>query len=259
MLFKKNEEEWNPWEDETIQECSEAKDNAKDNISKVYKSKLKSKKKIFSNKSTEGDIQELWDNENDVNYLDESINHVYTPDEGIKYSKAKICIFILLVAIAGITSIGFMNTDFDEDNKGYVVSYDLHYERQYVKQSDELLDYCLELKDELSTVMPQLSSNSLTLTNTVQQMKDTLIAKTNKASRYTEIPEMMNTYNDNLISFSLSTQKMLTTMLSNYTNSDYLAWAESAYLDFCNSLNTLEYLRSQINTVIYRNVYGGDS
>ena len=69
----------------------------------------------------------------------------------------------------------------------------------------------------------------------------------------------MTTYNDNLISFALSTQQMLTTMLSNYTNSDYMAWAESAYNDFCTSLGTLEYLRSQINTVIYRNVYGGDN
>lgn len=255
MLFKKNEEEWNPWEDETISESNEPKDNT----SKVNKSKLKSKRKIFSSKSTEDATEEMWANDNDVNYLDESINHIYTPDEGTKYSKTKICIFILLIATIGLTSIGFMNTDFDEDNKGYVVSYDLHYERQYVKQSDELLDYCLELKDELSTVMPQLAANSLTLTNTVQQMKDTLIAKTNKASRYTEIPEIMNTYNDNLISFSLSTQKMLTTMLSNYTNSDYLVWAESAYTDFCDSLSTLEYLRHQINTVIYRNVYGGDN
>jgi len=107
--------------------------------------------------------------------------------------------------------------------------------------------------------MPQLPNNSLSLTNKVASMKETLIAKTNKVSRYTEVPEIMVTYNDNLISFSLSTQKMLTTMLSNYTNSDYMAWAESAYNDFSTSLNALEYLRSQINSVIYRNVYGGEN
>ena len=38
-----------------------------------------------------------------------------------------------------------------------------------------------------------------------------------------------------------------------------MAWAESAYNDFSTSLNALEYLRSQINSVIYRNVYGGEN
>ena len=97
------------------------------------------------------------------------------------------------------------------------------------------------------------------MTNEVQKVLQTLNAKTDKVSRYTEVPEIMASYNDNLISFAMSTEKMLETMLSNYTSSDYMIWAESAYNDYVDSLNTLKYLREQINYVIYRNVYGGDT
>lgn len=248
MFKKRKVEEWNPWE------ISETEN------SETFNEPVQKGKKIFSlkRKNSKSLEDEMWDSSEDINYLDENENHVYEKEE-FHYSKPKIfgislCVFLLLIC-----GIGYMNTDFDEVNKGYIVSYDLHYEREYVNHSDELYEYCLELKETLAQIMPQLANNSLSLTNEVASMKETLIAKTNKVSRYTEVPEIMTTYNDNLISFALSTQQMLTTMLSNYTNSDYMAWAESAYNDFCTSLGTLEYLRSQINTVIYRNVYGGDN
>lgn len=240
MFKKRKEEEWNPWEEQSTE----------------IESKEKPKKKIFHRKKEESEPQ-LWDSEEETNYLDENAHHIYTKEDNFRYSKAKIAVISFIVIVLSLGMIGYFNTDFDEHNQGYVVNYDLHYEREYVKHSDELFEYCLELKTSLAEIMPQLATNSLSMTNTVSQMKDTLVAKTNEVSRYTEVPEIMSTYNDNLISFSLSTQKMLATMLTNYTNADYLAWAESAYTDFCNSLGTLEYLRSQINSVIYRNVYGG--
>lgn len=249
MFKKRKEEEWNPWE---INETEN---------SETFNTPAQKDKKVFGfiKKRNSKDIkEELWDSSEDINYLDENEHHVYEKEE-FHYSKPKIFGIFLCIFLLAACGIGYMNTDFDEVNKGYIVSYDLHYEREYVNHSDELYEYCLELKDDLAQIMPQLPNNSLSLTNKVASMKETLIAKTNKVSRYTEVPEIMVTYNDNLISFSLSTQKMLTTMLSNYTNPDYMAWAESAYNDFSTSLNALEYLRSQINSVIYRNVYGGEN
>lgn len=244
IMFKRKDDDWNIWDDDEVSQETSTTEGLNQR-----------KKRLFHKKKEK---EELWQEDGTVNYLDVESGNIYTKEEKMKYSKLKISVLVLLCLSIFFGVVGHMNTDFDENNKAYVVDYDLHYERQYVALSDKVYEYCLELKDELSTVMPQLSTNSLALTNTVHKMNDTLSAKTAELSRYTEVPELMSSYNDNLISFSLSTQKMLNTMLTNYTSSDYLAWAESAYNDFCNSLQTLTYLRGQINEVIYRNVYGGD-
>lgn len=241
-MFKKKDEDWNLWDEE---------ESVDRNIPQKKNQKVRFKKKKKEN-------VKMWDDEGPVDYLDEASGNIYSKEEKVKYSKSKIAVFIFICTIIGLGSVGVMNTDFDENNKGYIVSYDLHYERQYVQTSDELYEYCLELKKELATVMPELATNSLEKTNFVQKMKETLVAKTNKVSRYTSVPQIMASYNDSLISFSLSTQKMLDNTLNNYTATDYLLWAESAYNDFSSSLQTLQYLREQIDYVIYRNVYGGD-
>lgn len=244
-MFKRKDEDWNLWdEDESLDE----------NIpKKVKKSKIGFKKKDKNEKIEE----EMWKDEGYIDYLTEDSDNVYSKEDNVKYSKTKIAIFTVLCFILALGAIGTMNTDFDENNKAYIVNYDLHYERQYVEKSDDLYEYCLDLKKELATIMPALASNSLATSTTVQKMKETLVAKTNQVSRYTEVPQIMSSYNDSLISFSLSTQKMLDNMLANYTASDYLSWAQSAYNDFSTSLGTLQYLREQIDYIIYRNVYGG--
>lgn len=250
-MFKRKEEDWNIWDDE-IQDVSQGTDIQKDKSSK------KEKKRLFHRKKEVKEETEFWDAAGEIDYLSEDSDAVYSKDDGVRYSKKKIFIFSLIVLFIILLGIGYMNTDFDENNKGYVVSYDLHYERQYVDKADELYNYCLQLEDELRTVMPALSTNSLETTNEVQKILQTLQAKTDEVARYTEVPQIMSSYNDNLISFAMSTEQMLENMLSNYTSSEYMAWAESAYNDFVDSLNTLKYLREQIDYVIYRNVYGGE-
>ena len=207
-------------------------------------------------KTTEEDT--LWDNEGEVNYLDTTSENIYQKEKGFTLSKLKAGIIIVICSLISLCILGYLNTDFDENNKAYIVSYDLHYERQYVKESDNVFDYCLQIQQDLQEIMPKLPANSLTYINEVKEMKDVLIARTNELSRYTEIPELMSNYHDALISFSLSTQQMMDTMLNNYTSADYMIWAESAYADFCNSLESLSQLREQIDAVIYRNVYGGE-
>lgn len=248
-MFRNKNEDWNIWDDELPEEIPETKEK-----------KVKKKRKLFNKKEkSPKETEEVWDRSGEPDYLSEDSDAVYSKDDEVRYSKKKIFIFSLIVFILALGGIGYMNTDFDENNKAYIVSFDLHYEREYVETSDELYDYCIELEEELKTLMPSLASNSLNMTNEVQKVLQTLKAKTDKVSRYTEVPEIMASYNDNLISFAMSTEKMLETMLSNYTSSDYMIWAESAYNDYVDSLNTLKYLREQINYVIYRNVYGGDT
>lgn len=253
-MFNKKNEDWNIWDEEEnldmdVQEQNKNKKKAR----RKHLFHREEKKKEFEKKE-----HEIWDEEGEVDYLSEDSDAVYTKDDGVRYSKKKIFAFSMTVLLLILFGIGYVNTDFDDTNKGYVVSFDLHYERQYVDNADELYNYCLELETELKTLMPELASNSLGTTNEVQKTLQTLQAKTDKVSRYTEVPQIMQSYNDNLISFALSTEKMLENMLSNYTSSDYMAWAESAYNDFVDSLNTLKYLREQIDFVIYRNVYGGE-
>lgn len=247
-MFKKNED-WNIWEEEDVIE--EPKENAN-------KKDKKKRKLLKRNKKTEKKEEEVWDESGEIDYLSEDSDAIYSKDDEVRYSKKKIAIFSIIVVLIGLFGIGYFNTDFDENNKAYVVSYDLHYERKYVEKADDLYNYCLDLEEELKTIMPALASNSLETTSEVQKILQTLNAKTDNVSRYTEVPQIMANYNDNLISFAMSTETMLETMLGNYTSSDYMAWAESAYNDFVDSLNTLKYLRSQIDFVIYRNVYGGE-
>lgn len=247
-MFKKKNDDWNIW------------DEVHEDTEQIHNSQKKSseKKRFFHRKNKDKETDEIWDQSGEADYLSEDSDAVYSKEESVRYSKKKIFLFSLVVLLLIFIGIGYMNTDFDENHKGYVVSFDLHYERQYVDTSDELYDYCIQLETDLKTMMPELTSNSLNTTNEVQRVLQTLKAKTDKVSRYTEVPEIMSSYNDSLISFAMSTEKMLETMLSSYTSDDYMAWAESAYADYVNSLSTLKYLREQINYVIYRNVYGGN-
>ena len=103
--------------------------------------------------------------------------------------------------------------------------------------------------------MQDAPTNTITVTTELNKLNSILEAKTNKLSRYTEVPAMMVTYNNDLINFSLSTQEMLKSVGQNYASSDYMLWAEAAYTDFEGSLTNLKVLRGEINTIIYRNVY----
>lgn len=243
MFKKKSADDWNFWDEDEVEIIEELQDT------EIKPKRRKKKKKVPESDMSIGES---------VDYLSAESANIYTKEEGTQYSKVKITIFSVFIIIFSLFGIGYSNTDFDEFSKGYVVNYDLHYERQYVDVSDELYDYCLKLKTELKTVMPEMANNSLSTANAISKMQETLKAKTDKVSRYTEVPQVMASYNDNLITFSLSSQKMLGTILTSYTNSDYMSWAEKAYTDFSDSLQTLEYLRGQINEIIYRNVYGGE-
>lgn len=251
---KKEDEYWNIWEDEDDildVESQPITSQQAPATSKKFHIGRKSKKKQ-SNTSILGPDEE-------VNYLDDKSSQIYSKnnEEGFQISYTKIGLFLVGILLVFMGIVGYLSTDFDENNKGYIVTYDLHYERDYVKVSDSVLEYCEEIYEDLPELMQSAQTNTITVSNKLNEIKNILEAKTNELSRYTQIPEMMATYHGDLINFSLSTQKMLTTVLENYTAYDYMDWAAAAFTDFENGLDSLKVLRGEINTIIYRNVYGG--
>lgn len=254
-FFNKREDEyWNIWEDEDdiIEEDSQPiTPQQAPATSKKFHFGRNSKKKQ-SNTSILGPDE-------DVNYLDDKSSQIYSKnnEDEFKISYGKIGLFLVGILLVFMGVIGYVFTDFDENNKGYVVTYDLHYERDYVKVSDNVLEYCEEIYEVLPELMQNAQTNTITVSNKLNEINNVLEAKTNELSRYTQIPEMMATYHGDLINFSLSTQKMIDTTLENCTAYDYMDWAAAAFTDFENGLDSLKVLRGEINTIIYRNVYGG--
>lgn len=262
LFKKKDDNEWNIWDDdyedvplyeEKIEEASydyediSPKKMSRQKFSKPKEPKQPKKKKISNReKKKQEKIRE------EIDYFSNPDN-IYEQKASISYGKVFAFLTVLIVVSLGV--IGYLNTDFDENQKAYVVSYDLHYERDYVKQSDEVLNYLIELHKDLPTILPSLQSNTITTTEEINNMIAVLDAKIDGLSRYTRVPSMMESYNDKLISLAMSTSQMLSNALVNYTSSDYIAWAESAYYDdFEPQLNTMKILREEITTIIYRNI-----
>lgn len=254
-FFKKKEDEyWNIWDDEEdiLEEEPITPKQPPAKSSRFYQRK--------EPKKSQQNSPILGDDEN-INYLDDKSDKIYSKDEekGFQVSYGKVFLFLAGVLLVFMGVVGYMNTDFDENNKGYVVTYDLHYERDYVRVSDKVLEYCEEIYEVLPELMQNAQTNTITVSNELTEMKSILEAKTKELSRYTQIPEMMATYHNDLINFSLSTQKMIDTTLKNCTAYDYMDWAAAAFTDFEKGLDLLKVLRGEINTIIYRNVYGGTS
>ena len=262
---KKEDEEWNIWDDVEFEDDPTPSQpqqrenyNNQEHKNEDYHDRLKKQKKHKKRKfRKKEEYQPIIENDVEADYLNNPGDQIYSKYEEEKFqiSFVKVGGFLLGVFMVFAAIVGFISTDFDENNKGYVVSYDLHYERDYVKQSDTVLEYCEELHEKLPQVMQSMQTNTISSSKQIEDFQNILTAKTKELSRYTQIPEMMSTYHNDLITFALSTQEMLKTVLNSYNSSDYMDWAAAAYTDFEKGLDTLKVLRGEINTIIYRNVY----
>lgn len=251
-FFKKKEDEyWNIWDDE--------EDVLEEEPITPQQTPAKPSRFHFKKTKNTSESQQILGDDEEIDYLDDKAGKIYSKDNesGFQISYGKVFLFLAGVFFVFMGVVGYFNTDFDENNKGYVVTYDLHYERDYVRESDKVLEYCEEIYEDLPELMQNAQTNTITVSNELTEMKSILEAKTKELSRYTQIPEMMATYHNDLINFSLSTQKMIDTALKNSTAYDYMDWAAAAFTDFENGLDSLKVLRGEINTIIYRNVYGG--
>lgn len=186
------------------------------------------------------------------------LEHDEDDDEpyGMYRMPVKKLIAIGVTAFAAIIiGLGVFNTDF-RNGHAYIVPLDVHYEREYINRSDDVYDYLMKLADELPEQAQALPNNYISMSNKIQDEKDTLKSKTDKLSRYTNVPKTLNAYHSKLLNLSILTQEYLQNLLDNYTHSDYMAFAESGYSDFTNALADIHTLRVQINSLIHRNIDG---
>lgn len=250
-FFRKKEDEyWNIWEDEEdVPDSEPITPPQTPAISKPKTHHRKPKKKQ----------EKILENEEERDYLGslEDSSSRIEDKEAFQISYRKVGLFLAGVLLVFMGIIGYLSTDFDENQKGYIVTYDLHYERDYVKVSDNVLEFCEDIYEDLPELMQNAPKNTITVSDELNELKNILESKTKELSRYTQIPQIMATYHNDLINFSLSTQKMITMILENYEAYDYMDWAAAAFTDFERGLDSLKILRGEINTIIYRNVYGG--
>ena len=186
------------------------------------------------------------------------LEHDEDEDEpyGMYKMPVKKLIAIGVTAFAAIIiGLGVFNTDF-RNGHAYIVPLDVHYEREYINRSDDVYDYLMKLADELPEQAQALPNDYISMSNKIQDEKDTLKSKTDKLSRYTNVPKTLNAYHSKLLNLSILTQEYLQNLLDNYTHSDYMAFAESGYSDFTNALADIHTLRVQINSLIHRNIDG---
>lgn len=188
--------------------------------------------------------------DDDDNYDD--INEVIYDEIPINYKKFALIGLVLMIFL--VFSIGYLNTDFDDSGQGFVVSYDLHYERRYVNKSDDLLEYFLELEETLPTMINKLPTDTINYNERFEDAVNKVQGLVDSLSSYTEIPKNMSSYHTQLINFGQNTIEMLNVIKDNYNSSDYWDYTEAAYEDYCTELTTLRGLRSQVHKTIYRNI-----
>lgn len=173
------------------------------------------------------------------------------------FQKYKIPIYIVIIVFfVSFIGIGYFNTDFDENGNAYIVSYDLHYEREYVKVADKVLNYCIDLDEELPDILNSLPTDSITNSEILKSKQTTLQNLINNLSRYTEIPLSMQSYHYDLLNFGDKTIKTIDEFNTRYKDYDFFDYCQQAYYEYGIELNTLRGVRSQIHKTIYRNMEG---
>lgn len=256
LFRKKMEENW-----EIVLE-----DNIKEDVpSKVPKNTKKNKKAKVSETpiylEDDGiifDEQRLQSEE--LNYLKSDANFVYQMEEESEtsshFKKSIIGSIVILLALSGVMTTGYFNTDFDTLGNAYVVTLPIHYERRYLKVSDDLYGNIQEVFESLNSNIPLLSSNYVMTADIMNKQIAALSKKTDRLSRFTDIPKSFLSYHDELLNLSLKTQEFLETLLENYNHSDFMAFANAGYEDFKIAVYNMRLLRYEIDDITYRNMEG---
>lgn len=190
-----------------------------------------------------------------ISYLEKESGYVYVNKERPKSKLPKIWIITIsiILSIASLGVIGYINTDFDDNGTAYVIPLNIHYKRKYAQMSDNVLDYINDINDDLQSNITNLPSNYLLISDEMTKEVDTLKAKTNELSRYTNIPKDFQSYHSSLLNFSLLTQEFLTNLINNYSNNNYEEFAYNGMNDFRNYLSEMNSLRVQMDSVLFSN------
>ena len=275
---KKQEDEWEllpddyDYNDDSYDDYINApvKDMPKPKASKkkMEQKKEKPKKKQKNKEQIKNQRPEVYDDENtnsydydNIDYLEKESGYVYVNKERPKNKFPKIWIIVISVVltIASLGVIGYINTDFDDTGAAYVIPLDIHYKRKYAQMSDNVLDYINEINDGLQSNISDLPNNYLLVSDEMTKQVDTLKTRTNELSRYTSIPKDFKSYHSSLLNFSLLTQEFLTNLINNYSNDNYDEFAYNGMNDFRSYLSEMNSLRVQMDSVLFSNQKGFSS
>ena len=240
-LFKKKEQdEWDILDDAyRIEEPEPEKDEEKPNKSKKPKKK-----------KSKPSIEEEYD---DIDYL--TSEYVYDPeDDRPRFNWPLFFLISFIVFFIGGGICGYVNTDFDENGTAYVVPLEIHYERRYVKESDKVLEECIEIANSIESDGISLIGNFVYLSTKLSNESASLSKNTTELSRFIGVPTSMEAYHTALLNFSIKTQKFIQTLLDNYTHQDYGLFLDKGVYDLKTELKTLLNLRTQIDQEIFRNM-----
>lgn len=171
-----------------------------------------------------------------------------------KIARWKIVVPLLFLSIISLGLIGYFNTDFDNNGRAYMVPLELHYERKFIKQSDDLLNTILDINKSIDTDTAQLSNNYVNISSKLNDEMSTLKSKTTAFSKYVSVPSKFKSYHSQLITFSLSTQQFVEKLVKNYNDTDYESFRESGLSDYFSSLEKVKQARTDIDNIIFRNM-----
>lgn len=152
---------------------------------------------------------------------------------------------------------GWANTDYDENGNAYILPLELHFEREYVLQSDQVLD-CIEARHkQFCQDAKGLQEQPVYAGARLETYSNELLEKSNTLARNTRVPEKYKTYHDALINFCLNLRTFIQNLQENSTGSveAYTEFVQSGLQDYQDRLQALEDLRAQIGLDVYRNVY----
>jgi len=194
--------------------------------------------------------------DDEIDYLNS--DYVYDPYEHRpRWRWGWLALLFFILTAAMLLAIGAVNTDYDDEGTAYFIPLEIHYERRYVRQSDIVLNHCLEIANTIDNDASLLINNFVYLSTKLSNEQKTLKDTTTELSRFVGVPTSMEGYHTALLNFSIKTQEFIQTLLSNYTHPDYDLFKEKGITDLKNELSTLLILREQIDTEIFRNMNEG--
>lgn len=245
MFKKKQDEEWFIGDDEFFEEIvEETEKKFKKSVTSINES-IKKERKPNPLRKRDTDVMDYEPYDDYVVEMDEPVK---------KIAKWKVILPTIMLIIITIGTIGYFSTDFDNNGNMYIVPLELHYERKYIKETDELLELILSINKTIESDTAQLPNNYVNMSSKLNNEMSSLKAKTTKFSKYVGVPTKFNGYHTQLINFSLSTQQLVSKLVKNYNDADYESFREEALKDYYKSLNKVKQARSEIDNIIFRNI-----
>lgn len=192
--------------------------------------------------------------ENDQYEYDSFDDYIVEMDEPRKKPRWILVVSLVILSVISAGVVGYINTDFDNNGEPYIVSLELHYERKYVKEADELLNMILDINKTIDADTASLPNNYVSTSSKLGEEMTRLKSKTTEFSKYVGVPRKFESYHGQLISFSLSTQSFIDKLIKNYNDPDFEAFRESGISDYYNSLERVKQARADIDNIIFRNM-----